>query len=129
PEAGTCAGYALQFDGTTFATVARPVQDDFTLEAWIKPSGASLTGTQFFQGNGLIYADIGGVADDFGTAILNNHFAFGVGNPDTTVQSTSDVTTGQWFHVAATRSATTGTIQVYVNGAFEAELTVANMRS
>ena len=129
PEAGTCAGFALQFDGTTFATVSRMVQDDFTIEAWIKPAGASMTGTQFFNGNGLIYADVGGAADDFGTALLNNHFALGIGNPDTTIQSTTDVTTGQWFHVAATRSASTGMIQVYVNGTMEAGMTLANMRS
>src|SRR5260370_15794896 len=83
----------------------------------------------FFKGNGLIYGDCGGAPEDLGTALVNNHFALGIGNPDTTIQSTTDVTTGQWFHVAATRSASTGMIQVYVNGTMEAGETRANMPS
>ena len=72
-----------EFTGLAFGTVAdRPVQDDFTLEAWIKTTdvGAGVT-PDFFLGNGLIYADIAGVANDSGTSILNSKFAFGVGNP------------------------------------------------
>jgi hypothetical protein len=129
PEASTCAGYALVFDGSTFATVARMVDTNFTVEAWIKTTEPSLTGTMFFEGNGVIYADFPGTGDDdFGTAILNNHFSFGVGNPDTTIESVTEVTTGQWFHVAATRNATTGAIQVFVLGNLEADLTLMNRR-
>jgi hypothetical protein len=128
PEASTCAGYALEYDGATYVSVRRLVENDFTLEAWIKAAGPSLTGAMFFEGNGLIYADVGGVADDFGTSLLNNHFSFGIGNPDTTLQSTTDVTTGAWFHVAATRSAITGVIQVFVSGVLEAQQTLANTR-
>src|SRR5260370_33191186 len=83
----------------------------------------------FFKGNGLIYGDCGGAPEDLGTALVNNPFSLGIGNPDTTIQSTTDVTTGQWFHVAATRSASTGMIQVYVNGTMEAGMTRANMRA
>ena len=32
-------------------------ENDFTLEAWIKAGGQSLTGTQFWNGNGLIYSE------------------------------------------------------------------------
>jgi hypothetical protein len=128
PEASTCAGYAFEFNGGTYATARRIVENDFTLEAWIKAAGPSLGGNMFWQGNGLIYSDIGGVADDFGASILNNRFTFGVGNPDTTLQSTTDVTTGAWFHVAATRSASTGTIQVFVSGVLEAQQFLANTR-
>jgi len=128
PEASTCAGYALEFDGATYVSVRRLVETDFTLEAWIKAAGPSLTGTMFWNGNGLVYADIGGVADDFGTSLLNNHFSFGIGNPDTTLESATDVTTGAWYHVAATRTANTGVIQVFVSGVLEAQQTLANTR-
>jgi hypothetical protein len=128
PEASTCAGYAFQFDGTTYATARRLVESDFTLEAWIKAGGPSLTGAQFWNGNGLIYSDLGGMADDFGTSLLNNHFSFGIGNPDTTLESTTTVTTGDWFHVAATRTASTGVVRVFVNGVLEAQQTLANTR-
>src|ERR1044071_8734683 len=36
--AGNCAGYAIYFDGATYAALSRPVQDDFTIEAWIRTS-------------------------------------------------------------------------------------------
>ena len=131
PEASTCAGYAAVFTGFAFGTVAnRPVQDDFTLEAWIKTTDVGVGATpDFFLGSGLIYADIAGVANDFGTSILNSKFAFGVGNPDTTILSTTAVNTGQWIHVAATRKMSTGAIQVFVNGTMEASATVAQTNS
>ena len=68
------------------------------------------------------------MADDFGASLLNNHFSFGIGNPDTTLESTTNVTTGEWFHVAATRTASTGVVQVFVNGVLEAQQTLANTR-
>src|SRR4249919_858080 len=37
PEASTCAGFALKFSGIAdYASIARVVQDDFTIEAWLK---------------------------------------------------------------------------------------------
>jgi len=124
-----CAGHALDLGGAGYLQTSRIVQDDFTLEAWIKTSTTSLTGTNFYEGNGLLYADVGGPANDFGSSILNDHFAFGVGNPDTTIQSFSAVTTGQWVHVAATRNKSTGEIQILVNGQLEASMTVAQTSS
>jgi hypothetical protein len=124
----TCAGHALELEGLGYLQVNRMVQDDFTLEAWIKTI-TSFSGTNFYEGNGLIYADIGGVANDFGSSILSGKFAFGVGNPDTTITSTTMVTTGQWVHVAATRKKSTGALQVFVNGQLEASGTVAQTAS
>jgi hypothetical protein len=124
PDAAPCvAGYAAQFTGASSLSVARPVQDDFTLEAWIKTT-ASRKGSMFYHGNGVIYADAPpgtnpAGANDFGTAILNDKFAFGIGNPDTTLQSTTIVTTGQWVHVAATRNKATGEVHVVINGVDE----------
>src|SRR6188472_274348 len=46
----TCAGYALEFDGiSSYAVIARVVQDDFTLEAWVKTSAAALAGTSIWE--------------------------------------------------------------------------------
>jgi hypothetical protein len=117
----SCAGYALQFGGIqAYVRVNRPVQEDFTLEAWIKAQAPGISaGAQFWQGSGLLYADAMGNTDDFGSAVLGTKFVFGVGNPDTTIASTSDVTTGAWVHVAATRRKLTGEIQVFVNGNME----------
>jgi concanavalin A-like lectin/glucanase superfamily protein len=128
PDVAPCVpGFAAQFTGASSLSVARPVQDDFTLEAWIKTT-ASRSGTMFYHGNGLIYADAPpgtnpAGSNDFGTAILNDKFAFGIGNPDTTLQSDSRVTTGEWVHVAATRNKAAGEAHVFVNGVDEKSMT------
>lgn len=128
PATTTCAEYAAKF-GTFgyYATANRVVQDSFTLEAWIKTSSTSLTGTHFYDGNGLIYADVGGDHDDFGTSILNNKLSFGTGNPEVTVTGTTNINTGEWVHIAATRNATTGALVVLVNGVSDGTGTSTNM--
>ncbi len=108
-----------QFDGAHFATMMRLVQDDFTIEVWIK-TDQSLTGAGPYLGNPIVYADVPAVTtDDFGAGILNNKFQMTIGHPDTPVKSTSDVTTNEWVHVAATRTRATGLVLVFVNGVLE----------
>jgi hypothetical protein len=133
PDGPGCAGYALEFNGFGYVSVNRPVQDDFTLEAWIKTT-ASPTGTTYPEGNGVFYADKGMSGNDFGSSVLNGKFAFGVGNGATsnamtTLLSTTTVTTGQWVHVAATRKMSTGEIQVFVNGVMEGRNVVATQKN
>jgi hypothetical protein len=70
----------------------------------------------------LFYADVAGVRDDFGVAILNNRLAFGTGNVETTVIGSTPLNTGEWIHVAAVREQATGTIRIYVNGVLEGSL-------
>ncbi|MFO0797558.1 MAG: LamG-like jellyroll fold domain-containing protein [Gemmataceae bacterium] len=116
-------GQAFSFTGSNYVTINRSVQNDFTLAAWIKTTAAG-TGTQFYNGNPLITAEVGGVTNDFGTTVINGKFAFGVGNPDQTIQSTTSVNDNTWHHVAAVRQGTT--IRVYVDGVLENTLTGAN---
>jgi Concanavalin A-like lectin/glucanases superfamily len=127
PPLRVCAGSALRLDGATFARFTNPLQDDFTLEAWIKTS-ASLDGTQHFQGRGVIDADVigGPNQNDFSATILNGRFAFGVGNPDITIQGSTAVSDDEWVHVAATRRGSTGEMAIFVNGELEASGTSPN---
>ena len=119
------SGQAFSFDGVNNSvTVKRQIQNDFTIAAWMKSSTTSRTGSQFYQGNALITAEVSGTTNDFGTSILNNKFVFGTGNPDTTIQSMTTVTTGEWMHIAAVRSG--DTIKVYVNGVLEATQATGN---
>jgi Concanavalin A-like lectin/glucanases superfamily len=112
-----------QFDGAHFATMMRLVQDDFTIEVWLK-TDQSLTGSGPYIGNPIVYADVPAVTtDDFGAGILSNKFQMTIGNPDTSVRSTSDVTTNEWVHVAASRTRATGLVLVFVNGVLEASKT------
>jgi VCBS repeat-containing protein len=112
-------GQAFNFTGSNYVTIPNQTPANFTIEGWVKTSANSLTGTQFFQGNGLVYADVGGLQKDFGISILNNHLAFGTGgNFDSTIQSTSVVNTGDWVNFAAVRSGSI--ISIYINGHLEA---------
>ena len=127
------ADKALSFDGTDdYVQIDHSVAESFTLEAWIKTSDpVNRSGqSQFYQGNGLIYADVRSLYNDFGVSILNNKVVFGIGVPsegrDRTIASTSNVATGEWVHVAATRDEVTGTIKVFVNGTEEGSLNTGN---
>lgn len=115
-----CSSEPVQeLPGTNFATMMRLVQDDFTLELWLK-TGQSLTGSGPYFGNPLVYADVPKVTtDDFGAGILNDKFQLTIGNPDTPVKSTSRVTTDRWVHVAASRTRGNGVVLVYVDGVLE----------
>lgn len=109
-----------QLDGTLFASVPRVIQDDFSIELWLE-ADSSPSGDFFADSSALVFSDVETVqVDDFAAGILNGKFSFSVGAPDTAATSVSDVTTGAWTHVAATRSAETGIVLVYVNGVLEA---------
>ncbi len=112
-------GQAFNFTGSNYTTIGNIIPSDFTMSGWMKTTASSPTGTQFFNGNGLVYADVGGLSHDFGVSILNNHLAFGTGgNFDSTIQSTTVVNTGDWINWAVTRSGSV--ISLYINGVLEA---------
>ncbi|MBN2164169.1 MAG: hypothetical protein JXR25_13545 [Pontiellaceae bacterium] len=110
----------LTFNGTsTKVETENPLCNDFSIAFWVKTT-QSITGSQWYQGAGLVDADVAYTKDDFGTALLNGRFAFGIGNPDMTIQSTSTINNGNWHQCVATREQATGTIRVYVDGNLEA---------
>jgi hypothetical protein len=120
---------AYYFDGANdFIRIKRTIEDDFTLCGWINTS-YSLNGTGFYDGRGLIYADVAGVHNDFGASILNGKFAFGLGNPDVTIQSTTSVNTGKWVFFTAVRNKSDGKIRVYLNGSEETNIISNNRNS
>ncbi|WP_161595871.1 LamG-like jellyroll fold domain-containing protein [Deferribacter desulfuricans] len=117
------SGKALKFNGTdAYLEIPRRIKDDFTIEAWVKSDSQSLTGTQCYQGNGLIWSDVGGTNNDFILALLNNKFCMFTGNPDKSILSSTTVTKGGWMHVAVTRERKTGKVRMYVNGKEEASM-------
>ena len=125
--AGLISG-ALDFDGNgDYVEIPRIVQDDFTLAAWIKTDTPGLSlGNQGYQGSGLIWSDVAGVANDFILAVLGTKLSFFCGNPDTSVNSDTDIVTGQWVHVVATRSAQDRQISIYINGQLEKTIAHSN---
>ncbi|MCG8696903.1 MAG: LamG domain-containing protein, partial [Bacteroidales bacterium] len=100
--------------------IPRMIQDDFTIAFWVRTTDSAGDG-QWYRGAGLVDGEVGGVKDDFGIVLLDDHFAFGVGNPDTTIASDTRINDGQWHHVAATRDESTGYMVVYVDGEKEGQ--------
>jgi hypothetical protein len=125
-------GLAAVFDGVgDQLPVVRSIQDDFTIMAWVRPDivpQAGASGDQYWSGTGLIYADVPGGANDYGTAITGDVLAFGIGNPDQTTHATTLLVEGEWVHFAAVRAITDAgsNLRVYVNGILEGELDHAN---
>jgi len=117
--AGKVDAGAIAFDGTGYATIPRSVDNDFTIALWVKTTDSGNDG-QWWAGKGLVDGDVSSAADDFGLSLVGANAAFGVGNPDTTIKSTTSINDGQWHHVLATRTATTGAMAVYVDGNLEA---------
>ena len=119
PAPAACSTVVAQFDGASYGTAARLIQDDFTIEAWIR-TPSSPKGSSFAEGSALVFADVEAVQlDDFSTGIVNNKLVISVGGPDTAATSTSDVTSDQWLHVAVSRKRGDGVLLVFVDGVLE----------
>lgn len=109
----------LVFNGNSLVQITNRIANDFTIAFWVKTTQSAGNG-QWYHGAGLVDGDVPFNANDFGTALVGNRFAFGVGNPDTTILSTSPINDGNWHHCVATREGATGTMRVYVNGSLQA---------
>ena len=121
--AGKVGAQAAQFDGTgSYAQIPAVVANDFSIAYWVKTTATGGAG-QWYNGLGLVDGEMPGAATDFGTSLIGNKAAFGVGNPDITITSTSAINDGQWHHVAATRNNTTGAMKLFVDGALQASAT------
>ncbi len=103
------------------------MSSDFTVEYWMKTSstGPGNNSSQWYGGDGIVDAEVGGVTNDWGTSLTGQYLAFGIGNPDVTIHSTSTVNTGKWVHVAATWKQSSGQMILYINGTQEASIPAA----
>lgn len=115
-NAGGRVNGCLSFNGLNSSVqITNPVANDFSIAFWVQTTQTAGT-PQWYNGAGLVDGDVPFTANDFGTALVGGKFAFGVGNPDTTILSTSLINDGAWHHCVATRQEATGTISVYVDG-------------
>jgi hypothetical protein len=111
---------AVSFDGLTgHVRVLSLVGGDFSVELWMRTTVPGLTGVQGYQGNGLAWSDVPGVANDWIVAYLNNSACFFTGNPDDTIIGLTPLNTGAWHHIVATR-VQGGAKHLYVDGVLEA---------
>ena len=112
-------GKAIHFDGVNdYLIIKRPVQDDFTIGFWMMADSASPTGTQWWQGDGLVDGDVPTPEpqNDFGVTYLNNKPVFGTCCTDTTLQADVQVDDAQWHYVVATRIKSSGVKTIFVDG-------------
>jgi hypothetical protein len=117
------SGKALAFNGKdAYVEVSRMVGGDFTLATWVKTDANSLKGTQCYQGNGLIWSDVGAGNNDFIMAVLNNKLCMFTGNPDKSLLSSSNIVTGDWIYVIVTREKLSGNVSVYIDGKRESSM-------
>jgi autotransporter-associated beta strand protein len=114
--AGEVGGGARFNGSSSYIAVPRVVQNDWTVSFWVNPAANGSTGTQWYNGYGLVDGEVAGVANDFGIAWVGNKIAFGVGNADTTIFS-SALSLNTWHYVTATRVSSTGQLELYVDGA------------
>ena len=109
----------LSFNGTSsYARITRTISNDFSIAFWVRTTQTGGTG-QWWQGKGLVDGEVAGTANDFGTALCVGKFAFGTGNPDTTITSVTSINDGAWHYCVATREQASGTLKVYVDGLLE----------
>ena len=122
-NAGAIAGdpnTAAQFDGVNdYGTVARQISGDFSIEFWFKSTqNYGSTCTQWWQGAGLIDAEVSGTADDFGISLCSGKIIAGVGgSPDVSIVTSGTYNNGAWHHVVFTRTQSSGAMALYVDGA------------
>jgi hypothetical protein len=112
-------GKAVHFDGVKqYLIIKRPVQDDFSIGFWMRADSISPTGTQWWQGDGLVDGDINATdpQNDFGVTYLNSRPVFGTCCPDTTLQPNATVNDAQWHYVVATRIKSSGIKTIFVDG-------------
>jgi len=121
---------ALHFDGVNdYVDVLNPVFDDFTIEYWIKTTQTGTSGGNWFNGIGIVDAEVGGSTNDFGTSLSGSKLAFGIGNSDYTIYSNASINDGTWKHVAVTRTKSTGAMAIYINGVLDQTGTSSNRLS
>jgi hypothetical protein len=120
----------IPLNGSTKANIGA---GDFTIEVWLRgnqadndPAGSCGTGeAAWITGNIFIDRDVFGGGDngDFGLSLYDGRVAFGAtrDNSGSTICGTTNVLDGAWHHVAVTRQASTGRLQLYVDGQLDAQ--------
>jgi O-glycosyl hydrolase len=120
---GRVGSQAMQFNGLNqYVQIPRSIggATNFSMAFWLRTTSTGGSGNQWWNGAGLVDGEVAGAVNDFGVALLNGSIAFGIGNPDTTLQSATTVNDGNWHHVAVTRNGFDGELRIYLNGVLNA---------
>ena len=113
---------AVTFNGTSGQfSIPLVVSQDWSVFIIIATTQSpASSGGQWWAGNGIFDAEVGGTANDFGMSLYGSKFAVGIGNNDTTIFSTSNINTGAFFLCESLRTQSTGAISILINGSQQA---------
>jgi Concanavalin A-like lectin/glucanases superfamily len=113
------ANTAALFNGVnSYGSVARQISTDFSIEFWFQSTqGLGINNTQWWQGAGLVDAEVSGTARDFGVSLgSDGRVVAGVGGtPDVSIVSSGGYDDGSWHHVVFARTAASGALRLYVD--------------
>ncbi len=114
---------AIRYDGISGYTVIPRLigNGSFSIAFWIQTTATGGT-PNWYNGRGIVDGEVAGAAGDFGVALVGNKIGFGIGNPDTTLQSVRAINTGTWRHVVVTRDSMSGQMRIYIDGTLDATL-------
>jgi len=113
-------GGSIVFDGTNdYVSILNNTTVSFTIGCWINTTATSFTGSEGYEGNGIVWSDVGGIANDFVLSILNNKASWFTGDNTTTINSTTTINTGSWFYITVVKNGTNSTKELFINGISE----------
>jgi hypothetical protein len=120
PTFSSLNGGSIVFDGTNdYVSILNNTTVSFTIGCWINTTATSYTGTQGYEGNGIVWSDVGGVANDFVLSILNNKASWFTGDNTTTINSTTTINTGAWFYITVVKNGSNSTKELFINSISE----------
>lgn len=131
PAPGAIAGDSNPssfYDGVDdYNSVTRTIGGSFTIEFWFRSSQSfGPSNGQWYNGAGLVDAEVAGVANDFGVALVAGRVVAGTGNSDRSIGSSRTYNDDQWHHVVVTRTQGTS-ITLYVDGVSQGSAATSNI--
>jgi len=117
-------GGSIVFDGTNdYVTLINNTSSSFTLGCWVNTTATSLTGGAAYEGNGILWSDVGGPGNDFILATINNTAVWFTGDTNNQIAGTTIINTGKWVYITAIKNGNTNSKQLYVNTLLEGTTT------
>lgn len=107
---------AASFDGDNdYVELPRSIEEDFSIAFWIRTLASAPTGTNWFEGYGLVDAEVCGspAGGDWGIALINGGQV--IWGSTAHLESTDAVNDGTWHLVVVTRTLATGLVTLHID--------------
>lgn len=109
---------------STYLSFSRAVQDDFTIACVFQSAQGLNTGAYYYQGAGLVNAEVANVVPDFGSCLFSDGtISAGTGDPDVSINSGPGYNDGKPHEFILERSESSGSVSLYVDGALAGSVT------